>query len=172
MEDKFRKLVYYCMENNRWDEFEEWMTENSSFTFNFEDDHHYNNLFNELYNVIEDIIKLPKFLSLDESSPLFRYIEYEWTNVREEEKERIAKLFEEVFCKLKDSVSRFLICEILGGYFCDRRAFSVLGKIMKEGSEYCPDATELSVMGLRAIERKSDDPGLVAECRAALNNTG
>ncbi len=120
----------------------------------------------EIFQMILSLLKRREILELEESRCLFvQVLMYNWEFLSEEQKERLLPALKDSYEKFEDWMSWFVIYEIIGEYYQDRRAFETLCS-MKTLEKEGPRA--FVSHGLEHIVQNESDEELSQEALAEL----
>jgi hypothetical protein len=144
--NKLIQAIAAGLEDRDWSQLEEWLSEESSYTFKHGNPSAFGALnemeFKELYQLIQN----PKFL-IEEDFPfkVFLFFESEWLRLSEVQKLAVLKAIEAVYDMLKDSTAWLVIAELLGEYYADANALQALRRLAQTRNE---GARSLTAYGL------------------------
>ncbi len=151
---KFTDAVNEGIEKRNWDYLEKWITENSSFTFEFANDSEHTDFPKHIFQEILSFLKRNDFLSSPGASNMLRVIEYDWGMFSDEQKVLLVSCLENAYADLKDALAWFIVSEILGHYAASDQSFQSLCdlSIVKDES-----ARSLIPMGFSLIMKRNHD---------------
>lgn len=172
----FRQSVELAFSSGNWDSFEEWITQNCSFAYNYGTSEPA--LTDIEFDTVLGALADPRLLNSEGSGNLVRYIEYEWGRFTHDQKRVLVAQLAQLYESLVSPLAWFLICEILGEYCADRSALRVTVSLRNSDSDqrraytamafgklirYASDA-QVIIGSRRELERmKADHSPLVQE---------
>jgi len=126
----------------------------------------------QLMSLVISLLSNERFLHMEGSWHLLHMLETEWDCLTESQKSSLLRAIHSAFPRLRDWLACFVVAELLGMYFCDASALSVLvdlGKTSKgmhrtyipSGLKYIaesgpPSAAVAALAELRLLSRDPD----------------
>jgi hypothetical protein len=83
------------------------------------------------FDGLDGLLKDPSFLSLTNSWKLLYFINNNWEQISEQEKERLRQLLADTFDKHADWMGAFVTSEILGEHYADESTLATLAGLAK-----------------------------------------
>ena len=147
------------LEHNTWKSLDEWIGRESSFSYNSDNYEQSDDIvFDELvFNEIISLLSNECFLNSEGSSHVLRILEYDWKTLSGHQKATLLPAITTAFTNLSDSLSVFIVSELLGEYYCSESSFKAL-KSLRNVSEDMQRA--LIPVGLYYIAKTSTDQKL------------
>ena len=109
-----------------WSLLEKWISRESSFSFNY-DSHDPNDVFDEaIFERIVQALASQDLQKAQGASSLLQILEYDWSRLSTRQRNRLLLALEQSFSKFEDEMCWFLIVELLGKYYLNAEALSVL----------------------------------------------
>lgn len=147
----FRIAVSSGIENNDWDSLDDWFVKQSSFSFREESGSCMESVTDEIIDCIRELLASSDFRNAEGSYNVLRILEYDWAIISPEQKARLLPDLANSITYLHDEISRFMIVELLGEFYCDDKALVFLLELSQSP---LPEIRELVPMGLGHIIRK------------------
>ena len=155
----YNKAVYKGIETGDWNFLESCFIEMSE----YEGDP---SVFPEgVFEQITQLLSTTCFLQATGSHNVLRLLQYDWDILSDDQKQKLLSLFEESYFKFKDTLSCFLIAEILGLRYCNAESLDLLNKLSMGALE---DVRVFIPMGFFNIASNSSNAQLRIESYRAL----
>jgi|SRR6266852_1275221 len=137
---------------------------------------------------LEELLTDPDFLTLTNSWKLLYFINNNWEQLSEQERERLKKLVVDTFDKHADWMGAFVSSEILGEHYADESTLATLARLAHvanlparalapHGIEYLAKTTQLEALRVLAVcqlqeLRQSDSEEVRQEALISLSKLG
>lgn len=123
------------------------------------------NVSEDLFLLILDLLRREAFLEMKGSSHLLLLFEYDWSTLNEDQRSRLLEALRNSYDRFRDSLSQFVITELLGDYYCDNAAFEVLTDLERTDVEV---ARALIPHGYEHLVKGASDDSLRKQAMARL----
>ncbi len=156
--------------DGQWEPFDDWVSENSDFTFDNDYNHSLINEFdNEVFVLMINMIKDDRFKLNPSYSAIYIFI-YDWSTLSSSQRGYLIQTVDEVWIHIRDMDLLFSMSEMLGKYFKNNEAIRTLHS-MRNSDEV--NHVLASTLGLYYMAKSSPDRDLCREsvkCLAELSN--
>jgi hypothetical protein len=85
----------------------------------------------DFFDGLEQLMRDQRFLSLGKSWKLFYFINNNWSQISESDKENLRQTLAEAFDNCGDWMGAFVIGEILGEHYADEKTLAILARLAK-----------------------------------------
>jgi len=153
----FEEVISRAVATGDWSNLEEWITKESSFSFNYGSSPDDAPFSDQVFDLILGLLKQQEFLEAEGSFNVLRILEYDYSTLSDHQKEELLPALEAAYSKFRSSTSWFIISELLGEYFGNDAALQTLCRLRSISDE---DSRSLLPMGLLHIAKKCNDPDL------------
>jgi hypothetical protein len=162
--ESFDHAVRVAQETGCWDVFEEWITSNSSFSYNYGASA-YDVFSTDVLSRILELLSRREFLALQGTSNILRLIEYDWSTFSPDQRNQVLTSVEQAFPYFTDKLSWFLTAELLGEYACNHDALEALQRLTRVAD---PEARSFVASGFEQLAVCSSDSTLTRAASASL----
>jgi len=161
----FDAAISLGLSSNNWSLLNEWITLESSFTYNYgatPEDEHFDD---GIYTRIIDLLNQEDFLQSKGSFNVLLTLEYDWSLLTETQKRKLLPELAKAYPNFNESMAWFLIAELLGEYYADASSLEVLLHLKSVNLD---EARSLIVMGLEKVVKNSIDKVVTQKAYAEL----
>jgi hypothetical protein len=153
------------LQSGGWSGVDAFVTDNSSFTYDFEVPPGLKPFDDALFNQLLTLISRERFLQAEGTSSVLILLEYDWGILTPSQRTQLMPAMVDAYPHLADCLSVFIVAELLGACYCDARSLNALIGLKNVQSE---SHRALVVMELRAIVKKTDDPEIALRAHAEM----
>ena len=120
----------------------------------------------DIFSLIISLMDDPKFLEMEGSHHLLIIFEYDWGILLEEQKMELLQAIRRSYEKYRETMSYFVISELLGEYYCNEASYQVLCELQSTANEA---ARYFIQHGFEHIAKDANNPHLRKRALSSLS---
>lgn len=133
--DTFTAALQKAFREGDWSDFEHWTLEGCSYSFEYGFNAYHGPFDEEIFEEILRLMRDPRFQHISNAHSVVIMFETDWSQLSEEQKERLLPYLEKAYGHFSDEMVQFVIAELLGRFYRTETALEVIRRLRQSRVE-------------------------------------